>query len=275
MIAYLDTSLLVYFFVFIFGAIIGSFLNCLIYRLHSGESMWGRSHCFFCQKQIAWYDNAPLLSYLMLLGKCRHCRKHFSLQYFLVELFTGLLFVLVAWARTSNLQFEIYNLQFTISLLRDLFVVAVMVIVFIYDLRWYLILDKVMIPAIIVIALFDVALAFFAPEPFYFLLTFLFSGIIGGGFFLVQYLVSKGRWIGGGDIRLGLLMGLILGWPAILTALCLAYLSGASIGLALIAARQKELGSRLPFGVFLSVATVVALLFSPVIVEWYLDLSFY
>lgn len=91
----------------------------------------------------------------------------------------------------------------------------------------------------------------------------------------MQYLVSKGRWIGGGDIRLGLLMGLILGWPAILTALCLAYLSGASIGLALIAARQKELGSRLPFGVFLSVATVVALLFSPVIVEWYLDLSFY
>lgn len=275
-------SLLIFsFFVFFFGLIIGSFLNALIWRLHTGESMMERSKCPKCGKMIAWYDNIPVLSYLFLLGKCRKCHSHISIQYPVVELITGLLFVLA-----FNFQFSIFSTmifkdgiinfqtisnelifkldyEFFIALFRDFFLISVMTIVFVYDLRWYLILDVITLPAVGVLFVLNLVLGI----SWY---SLLISGIIGGGFFLLQFVISRGKWIGGGDIRLGFLMGVALGWPGILIALMLSYVGGAVIGGFLIIFGKKKWGSQVPFGVFLSVATIVTLFWGDYLAQWYL-----
>ena len=100
----------------------------------------------------------------------------------------------------------------------------------------------------------------------------LFSGIIGGSFFLLQFLISGGKWIGGGDIRLGLLIGLALGWPGVLVAIFLAYLIGSVVGLALIISGRKQWSSQIPLGVFLSAATVITMFWGEKILAWYWQL---
>ncbi|MFH0892316.1 MAG: prepilin peptidase [Candidatus Falkowbacteria bacterium] len=257
-------SYIILILIFIFGTMIGSFLNCLIWRLHKKETILGRSYCPHCRQKIAWYDNIPILSFMVLRGRCRHCRQSISWQYPVVELITGILFVM---SFNVNFQFSAYS-QYSISdvlsLIKFWFILSVMIIVFIYDLRWYLILDIVTLPACAFVFLINLALGMNWQN-------LLISGIIGGGFFLLQFAVSRGRWIGGGDIRLGLLMGLSLGWPGIITSLTLAYFIGAFIGLGLIAAGKKKLGSKVPMGVFLSVAAIITLFWGEGIVEWYLE----
>lgn len=270
-------------FIFLFGLIFGSFLDCLIYRLHEGKRLGGRSFCPDCQKQIDWHDNIPLLSYLLLWGRCRHCRKRISWEHPLVELSVGLLFVLAFLAEYKtalssgygNLMFDFFNWHYLIFLLRDFFVVFVMVMIFLYDLKWYLILDIITLPAAIVILIFDAFMMFYGPAnniSFINWQNLAISVIIGIGFFLLQFLVSRGKWIGGGDIRLGFLMGLILGWPNILLGIMLAYVLGSVVGIYLLLAKKKEWSSKMPLGVFLSTATVVILLWGNQILNWYLGL---
>ncbi|MBU4217110.1 prepilin peptidase [Candidatus Parcubacteria bacterium] len=253
------------FFALLFGLIIGSFLNALIWRLHTGESMMERSKCPKCGKAIAWYDNVPVLSYLFLLGKCRGCKMRISFQYPLVELITGLLFMLAfnfSARGGSVLGGQLPNYIFFITLFRDFFLISTMIIVFIYDLRWYLILDVITLPSIAVLFVLNLVLGISWQ-------SLLLSGIIGGGFFLLQFIISKGKWIGGGDIRLGFLMGIALGWPQIITALMLAYIAGAFIGIGLIVFGKKKWSSHVPFGVFLSVATIVTLFWGDPLLRWY------
>ncbi len=259
-----------YFFIFFSGLCIGSFLNCLIWRLHKGESLLGRSYCPKCGQQIAWYDNIPVLSFILLGGKCRSCRKAISWQYPAVELATGILFVISV---ICNLKFVIWNIdsiqitnyQLPITIFRDWFLICVMIVIFIYDLRWYLILDAVTLPACAIVLILNLFLGISWQN-------LLVSGIIGSSFFLVQFLISKGRWIGGGDIRLGLLMGLALGWPNILAAILIAYFIGSIAGIGLIMAGRKQWGSKVPLGVFLSVAAVIVLFWGEEIVKWYMGL---
>ena len=266
-------SYIVFIFIFLFGLIIGSFLNCLIWRLHSKESIWGRSYCPKCRKQIAWYDNIPVLSYLILSGKCRKCHKIISWQYPVVELITGVLFML---AVISNLKLEIWNSYFfleqitnyklLISIIKDWFLIAVMVIIFIYDLRWYLILDKITLPAAAIFLILNLILGISW-------LTLLISAIIGSSFFLLQFVISRGKWIGGGDIRLGLLMGFALGRiDLLILAIMLAYFIGSIIGLSLIFAGKKQWGSKVPLGVFLSSSTVLVIFWGQEILNWYFNL---
>ena len=140
---------IIFIFVFVIGLTIGSFLNCLIWRLHKKESMMGRSYCPKCHHKLAWYDNIPVFSFLVLGGKCRYCKKKISWQYPVVEFITGVLFV-IAFFRIYDLGFGILDFDLflilnhkleIINLFRDWFIIAVMIVVFIYDLRWYLILD--------------------------------------------------------------------------------------------------------------------------------------
>lgn len=255
-------------FIFVFGLVIGSFLNCLIWRLRKKETVLGRSYCPHCRHQLAWYDNVPVLSYALLAGKCRYCRKPISLQYPLVELVTGFLF-LTAFVFEAQ-QVYAFDFVFIIRLLRDWFIVAVMVVIFIYDLRWYLILDKVTFPAMAVVVLFNLYLEFVAGSSASLSWrNWLISGIIGGSFFLLQFLATRGKGIGGGDLRLGLLMGLILGWQGLIVALFIAYFSGSIVGLSLIAVGKKQWGSKLPFGVFLAPATVIALFWGQPLWQWF------
>lgn len=249
------------FFIFVFGLCIGSFINCFVWRLHQGETMLNRSYCPRCRRQIAWYDNIPLVSFVCLRGRCRHCRQPISWQYPLVEFITAVLFVLVFIVLVHNFQFSI------IELLRNWFFISVLTVIFIYDWRWYLIEDIITLPAIAIALVINFYLGASA-------LNLLVAAVVGGGFFFFQYVISHGRWIGGGDIRLGVFMGIALGWPIVLVALILAYFSGSVISLGLLAFGKKKWSSPVPFGTFLSAAAIIALLWGDKIFAWYMGLMF-
>lgn len=279
---------LFYFSIFIFGLCIGSFLNVVILRLRSGEKITGRSHCPKCGHVLKWYENLPLLSFIILRGRCSKCQQKISWQYPLVELTTGLLFLLsflyssppytFSTSLTPSFSFSPSNL---LTLLFYWTVISFLLIIFVYDLKYYLIPDKISIPAIIVVLIFQILL-FFLPKnpnipkllnPFLlssFPLLFL-SAIIISGFFWCQYVLSGGRWVGGGDIRLGFLMGVILAWPLGLVALFLAYILGLLVTLPLLILKRKRLKSQVPFGVFLTTATVITMFWGEKILAWYLS----
>jgi len=250
-------------FVFVLGLCIGSFLNCYIYRLESEKSLKGRSFCPHCKHSLSWKDLFPVFSWLFLGGKCRYCHKKISAQYPLVELATGILFLLI-------FKFLIFNFSnnFLISQFLNLaflfYIASALIIIFIYDLKHYLIPDKVLFPAI------AVALLFRLLENLYLMPNYLLAVLIGSGFFLAIFLISKGRAMGFGDVKLAILMGILLGWPNILVALFLAFFLGAIIGLILMIFKGKGLKSEIPFGPFLITGTFIALFWGQQLVNWYL-----
>ena len=263
-------------FVFILGACMGSFLNCLAWRLYHNESLGGRSACPKCHKKISWYDNIPILSFIDLRGRCRHCQKKISIQYPLVELATAILF-LFAFTRyfsgneaclLSAFNFIAFNAQSFWPLVRDWLLISFLVVIFIMDLRWYVVADEISLPAIGIILALNLLVGQFSWQ------QLLSSAVVGAGFFALQYAVSRGRWVGGGDIRIGALMGVALGWPNVIIGLMLAYFTGAIVGVFLIAFKKKGMKSPIPFGVFLAPATLVALWWGQAICDWYLNLLF-
>lgn len=230
------------FFVFIFGLIIGSFLNCLIYYLEGGRKvLTGRSFCPHCQHVLSWPDLIPVLSFLFLHGKCRYCSKRISWQYPLVELSTGILFVLI------------FNLFGGWLYLAYLFIVSsLLVVIFVYDLKKYLISDKIIVPLIVLTLIFNWSNIVF--------------GLVAGLFFWLIHYISKGRGMGFGDVKLALFLGLFLGWPGILIALVVAFFVGAFIGIMLIISGKKGLKSEIPFGPFLVLGAFTALFLEDFIV---------
>ena len=244
--------------IFIFGLIIGSFLNAVIFRLKLNEQfIRGRSKCLNCQNELKAWDLIPVLSFIFLKGKCRYCHKAISWQYPLLELATGLVFLLGYF----NLSY--IKADFVFSYLTFIVFACFLIIIFIYDLKYYLILDKVSLPAFTIALILNVLLGYNVGN-------LLLASVIIGGFFGLQFIISQGKWIGGGDIRLGLVMGAMLGWPLALVALFLAYILGAVFGLILIISRRKDWQSQLPFGTFLTAATLIALLWGHEILSWYL-----
>lgn len=251
--------ILILFFVFIFGLIIGSFLNALIWRMKAKKSILERSCCPKCKHILGVKDLIPLFSFFWQKGRCRYCQKKISWQYPLVEFFTGILFCFVF---LKNFGIDSLSIN-SIILFRDLFFVSILMIIFVYDLKYGYILDKVTIPAMFVGLILNLILGISWQN------LFLATGI-GGGFFLAQFLISKGRWIGGGDIRMGALMGLFLGWPQILVALFFSYILGAIIGVGLIFLKKKKWKSEIPFGVFLAIGSIISLFFGTQILAGYL-----
>lgn len=256
-------------FIFILGLFVGSFLNVVIYRLHRQESfVKGYSKCLFCNHRLYAQDLIPLLSYLFLRGRCRYCQHRFSKQYPLVELATGLLFLLAFLYLFPNWHYLDLAWPNLFHLLYFWVISSFLLIIFVYDLRYYLILDKVVIPAAVLALIGSLFLG-------YHWFSLFGAALVGGGFFLLQFVLSKGRWIGGGDIRLGFLMGLLLGWPQILVALFLAYVLGSLIAVGLLLANKKSWGDKVPFGTFLSLASWLVLLYGQAIINWYWSLLNY
>lgn len=250
---------LFYFFVFFLGLIIGSFLNCLIWRLYKNETLGGRSYCPHCRKTIAWYDNIPLLSFILLRGRCRECRKKISWQYPLVEFVTAILFLLTFRA-------DILAPQLSLLLARDWLLVITFVIVFIYDYRWQLVPMAVVWPASAAVFILNLLLGI----P---LLTLLFFAALGAIFFLAQYILTKKRGIGEGDIWLGVLLGLAFPNAAgLLLIMVVSYGVGAIIGLILISGRKRGWKSQIALGPFLSFGAIIALIWGTELVNWYLGL---
>ncbi|MGB2762768.1 MAG: prepilin peptidase [Minisyncoccales bacterium] len=263
-------NFLLYFFVFIFGLVIGSFLNCVIYRLEKKESaLSGRSYCPHCKHQLKWYDLIPLLSFIILKGKCRYCQKPISIQYPLVELATAFLFVLIFLRPNLETRFGLFNLDL-FNFVFLLIIASVLIIIFVYDLKHYIIPDKVIFPAILLVLLYQLIFNF-QLNNFY---SVLISAFGAATFFLIIVLVTKGKGMGIGDIKLAFLMGLLLGWPNIFVALFFAFLIGAIMGIGLILAHKKTLKSEVPFGPFLVTGTFIALFWGKELINFYLNLFY-
>lgn len=276
-----------YFFIFVIGLFIGSFLNVLADRLSREESIVkGRSHCEKCKKELAWLDLIPLLSFISLKGKCRYCKTSLSFYYPTVELVTGILFVVTAFFILNGSQLAINNLQFTInyqlfnfqtiiSLVYYLFLVSSLIVVFFADLKYGIIPDKIIFPAIFISFLFlpftskESWLHFVQPATFEVgFASHLLSAFGAGLFFLALFLITKGRGMGFGDVKFAFLMGLILGFPNIVVSLYIAFLTGAIVGCILIIWRKKKLkGASIPFGPFLVFGTFLALFWGDVILQ--------
>lgn len=263
------TGRMVSFMVFVFGLAIGSFLSAFVYRLERGESaLHGRSYCPQCKHSLAWYDLVPLLSFLFLRGRCRYCKKSISLQDPLIELATGVLFVAVFWFSIPWLDQGVENLMrlsFTWA------IGAILLAVFAYDFKHFLIPDILVYSAIGLTALWRV-FEFLNVGNFETLASALIAGFAAAAFFLAIYLVSRGRWMGFGDVKLAFLLGLFLEWPSILVALFSAFSLGAIVGLYLIALKKKGFKSEVPFAPFLIIGTAIAFFFGSRILSWYLGL---
>jgi len=261
---------------FIVGLIIGSFLGVVNYRLKTAEDIvWKRSHCPKCKKPIRWYDNIPLLSFIILRGECRECKKKISWQYPAIELLTGLLFAVVAWKflggwGTSS-QKILSNVE-AVEMSFWLFTVSYLVLIFFHDYDYLLIPDAVVWPAIGVTFFYQYWKYLQSPlgiadfrNPF---VSSLLAALVAALFFFGLIWISRGKWIGGGDVKLGFLVGAIVGWPKILFVFFFAYMIGAIVSLALIALKKKTWKSQIPFGPFLVTGTLIVMFFSEQIQFW-------
>jgi len=247
------------FLVVIIGLVFGSFINCLVWRLYKEESLMGSSACPNCFHQIAWYDNIPILSFIILRARCRHCQKKISWQYPLVEFFTALLFV-IAFLKNND------SSQLLLLLLRDWLVIISFVVVFVYDWRWQLVPMLVVWPMIVIVFVLNLFLGL----PFINLIIF---GALGAAFFWCLYVATSGRGLGEGDIWLGLLIGVLLPKTELFViALMLAYFTGAIVGLSLMLLGGKKWKTAIAFGPFLVFGATISLFYGEKIVSWYLQL---
>lgn len=257
---------------FILGLCFGSFFNVVIYRLPAGESILNPpSHCPSCQKPIRWYDNLPLLSYLILKGKCRDCGSKISWRYPLIEILTGFIFL-----ASYYLAFQSVNLSFFLNL----FFLSVLLVVAFIDFDTFIIPDRVILPAIFLslgllifnLALSSVKILPLLPGP-------VFSSLVGAVvaflffYFLafISPLMFGKEGMGGGDLKLAFFLGLYLGYY-VFVALFIAFFLGSLFGLSLIYFRGKEKKEEIPFGPFLSLGGATTLFFGSAIVKWYLNL---
>lgn len=239
--------------IFIYGILIGSFLNVCILRIPAGESIvTGRSHCDQCNTKIKWYDLIPILSYFILRGRCRSCKSHISIQYPMMEALNGILYVLVFYFKGMNYLSAVYCL-----------VVSALLVLSVIDFRTNTIPIGINI-FILVMGVIRLSLDYrnFA--------VYLIGFVAVSGFLYLIFLVTKGNGIGGGDIKLMAAAGLVLGWKLIL----LAFFLGCIYGSILHPIRMKlsRQGRVLAFGPYLSAGIVTAVLFGDEMIDWYLKL---
>lgn len=244
--------------IFIFGLISGSLINCLALRLSAGEKIFlARSRCPLCQKVLGALELVPLFSFLLQKARCRGCGKKISWQYPAVELVTGIVFWL--FYRFGSVSVNDY-----LGMIVSWLILSSLILIFLIDWREGVILDITVWPLSVILLI----AAFFDGN----FLSALAAAAAAAAFFGAQYLFSRGRWIGAGDIGLGFLLGALLGWPRILVALFLAYVGGAMISLVLLALRKKKFAETVPLGAFLAPAAYVTMLWGGEVIRWYWNL---
>jgi leader peptidase (prepilin peptidase)/N-methyltransferase len=236
----------------LFGLVIGSFLNVVIARLPEGRSVWGpRSACLGCGTPIAWYDNIPIVSFAMLGGRCRACGMTISPRYPIVEATTGLLFALAYVVLGPTPTFLV-----AIPLL------AALVAITAIDLSHQIIPDVITLPGIVVGLVANLVIGRVT------WLESLLGVVVGGGIFFVIILASSGG-MGGGDMKLGAMLGAFLGWKLGLLALLLGVLSGGIVALCLLLIGRKGRKEAIPFGPFLALGGAVTYLWGEPLLAWY------
>ncbi len=254
----------------LFGLVIGSFLNVVIARVPEGKSLWRpRSACPGCGAPIAWYDNVPLVSFAALRGRCRHCAMPIPWRYPIVEAVTAAAFGLALAVLGPTPAFAAAAL-----------LLAMLIAVTAIDLRLQIIPDAITLPGIALGVLASLAtgrpgvripwLGVAAHSWPAVILDSLLGILVGGGIFLVIILASGGG-MGGGDMKLGAMLGAFLGWQLGLLALMLAVLSGGLVAVVLLALRRRGRKEAIPFGPFLALGGAVAFLWGDALLGWYLD----
>ncbi|MGH9239085.1 MAG: prepilin peptidase [Vicinamibacterales bacterium] len=238
------------------GLIVGSFLNVCIYRLPRRESVnWPGSHCTACNRPLSWYENVPIISWLVLRGRCRTCGERISVVYPLVELITGVLFVA---------GYAIYG--WTPMLAVRLAFGCAMVVLFAIDLRHHLLPNVITVPGIVI----GFLLSLFLPPGWK---ASLIGLIAGGG---VLFAIAEGYYrlrgvegLGMGDVKMLSMIGAFLGWKLMLVTLILGSFAGSLIGVGVIALGRGGMKAALPFGTFLAVGALTAAVVGDPLVEWY------
>jgi leader peptidase (prepilin peptidase)/N-methyltransferase len=242
-----------------FGAIVGSFLNVCIYRLPRGRSVvWPASACGACGRELAWFENVPIVSWIVLRARCRTCRAPISWRYPIVEALTALMFAL-AWANVGPGALLVSRLLFGCAL----------VVLFAIDLEHHLLPNTITLPGIVVGFVFS-----FFTSPGW--LASLLGILVGGGVLLgvakAYYWLRHEEGLGMGDVKMLAMVGAFIGWKLTLVTLMMASIAGSLVGLLLIVTGRGGLKYALPFGTFLAVGAAAAATIGPDLLDWYLGL---
>ncbi len=244
--------------IFTIGLVIGSFSNVCIYRIPRNESLvWPGSHCPQCSKQIKFYDNIPLISYIILKGKCRNCGEPIPLQYPIVELATGLFYLAL---------YLFYGLQ--LIALVYMMLCSVLIIISFIDLKVEIIPDTISLPFIVIGFLLSFFLRNINP------LDSMLGIITGGGSLLLVAIFGsklfKKEAMGGGDIKLAAMIGAFFGWKLTLLSLFLSFFLGSIIGIIVLAASKDKSNNIIPFGPFIALGAMISMFWGNAIIHWYL-----
>lgn len=241
------------------GACLGSFTTMLIYRLHFDQKgiFAGRSQCPSCGTVLGFWNLVPIFSWLFQRGKCHSCKKKISAFYPLIEIIFATCFFIFGR--------EFYDTWHFFAILAIVFISLVM---FFYDARFFEVDDRIAIPGIILVAVY----AFFRDLPWQ---DFFIGGGIGFLFYALQYYLSKGKWVGAGDMRLGIFMGLCLGWKLFILALFAAYILGLFFALPLLIMKKANRKTPLPMGAFLMPSLLIFLYNGDAIWDWYINLTLF
>lgn len=271
--------LMILFILLSLGLMFGSFVNAFVWRLHEQDEVKsskkpdkvylsklsiqkGRSMCTHCKHELAAKDLVPVLSWLYLRGKCRYCGCFID-DSPIVELSTSALFALsyIYWP------YELHGIGLYYFGFWLIFLVAFVALA-VYDLRWYLLPDKIVFPIIFLALIQLIGLIVFYNFGLQAVASTFWGVLISSGLFYAIFVLSKEQWIGGGDVKLGIVLGILLGGPSMsLLMLFTASSLGSLIGIPLIIAGKRKV--RLPFGPFLLIATVITTLFGVSIINWY------
>jgi len=253
-------------FACLLGIAVGSLLNVVVFRVRDNEPLTGRSKCRTCLEPIAAVDLIPVVSFFALKGRCRKCASVIEWQYPVVEIVTGVMFGLLCIRVAMGIAIPSFVTDDELILLfiRDAILACFLLIIFVYDFKYSYILDKFSLPAILLAFMINASLGMSVS-------SMLMGGLLISAFFAFQFLVSRGKWVGGGDIRMGALMGVYLGLSSGIVALFLSYVLGAIIGIFLIVFKHRKPESHVPFGTFMALATFTTLFFGPTLFEWYLS----
>lgn len=261
---------------FLLGLCLGSFINALVWRMRQAELyraknvepskdlsvLHGRSICPHCTHRLTVLDLIPVVSWLLLGGKCRYCKQKISWQYPLVELLTALLFALSYkyWPHGFEAEGITLFVFWAVSLVG-------LVALAVYDLRWMLLPDKITYPLMGLTAVQTLLMVVLWDHNAW---QAGLSLLIGGGLFYAIFQVSKGKWIGGGDVKLGALIGLVLASPSLsLLMIFIASVLGSAVSIPLLLTGRAKRGTRIPFGPFLIAACIIVYLFGGGVLDWY------
>lgn len=267
-------------FIFIIGLIFGSFLNALEYRITEEKSMGGRSFCPNCKHQLNFLDLIPVVSWLMLFGKCRYCNKKISFQYPLLEVLTAFSFILagIQTDLIKSLNDYLVTLTIDVSYLQIIEFVLLSIIYFLFilialhDAKTKYVLSLYTYAALIFAFVYqmvtytgnwDIVILW------EYLLPIFIAALIPASFFFALSFGSKGKWMGAGDAEIALSIGALLGITLILPAYYFAFIVGAAWSLVLIANKKAKMKSEVPLGPFLISGAFFAIIFGQQIIDWY------